>query len=87
VSDGYHGPDADGEQTDAERRAISHGEARARFEQMKVEHKEVLKFVRDYRAVLDKLYADKATELIVRAQILLIVVGFLSALVVLVWKK
>jgi len=54
---------------------------------MKVEHKEVLKFVRDYRAVLDKLYADKATELIVRAQILLIVVGFLSALVVLVWKK
>lgn len=70
-----------------ERRAIEKGEARAKFEQLKEEHAEILKFVRDYRTVLDKIYADKMTERIVRGAVTIVLIAVVSALVALVVVK
>lgn len=71
----------------SERRANEHGAARERYRQLEEEHKEVLKFVRDYRSVLDKIYASKMTETIVNTVLKVVLLAVLAGGLALVLKK
>jgi hypothetical protein len=77
----------DDEKVEIERRAVEHGEARAKFKQLELEHVEILKFVRDYRVVLDKIYASKMTEIIVNTVLKVVLLAVLAGGLALVVRK
>lgn len=75
------------EEQEIERRAIQRGKDLAEMEQLREEHVLLMAFIRDYRTILDKLYASKMTEVIVNTALKVVLLAVLAGALALVVKK